>query len=79
MVSTKAFPVIYGPKKLFGQLGVCSQKFKVTRDPALAELKSALKKRIEKLTSEIESNAELATGLCFGMDYIVEAKRRVPH
>ena len=77
VVSMKAFPVIYGAKKLLGQLGVCSQKFKATRDPALAELKAGLRRRMEKLTSEIEANVELGTGLCFGMDYIVEAKRRV--
>lgn len=74
IVKSQAFPVIYGAKKLIGQLNVCTQKFKITPDPALIELQAALKKRVEGLTREIKANIELQTGLCFGMDYVVEAK-----
>ena len=73
VLHSQLLPVVMGPRKLHSQLSVCTQYLDELDDSDLDGLARAMRERVSQLTRRIDVNDELAAGLCFGADYLIEA------
>ena len=78
VVRAASLPTVYGADKLLGQLDVCQHKLDMAGAAVSTAVRAGLEARVAELSAAIRADPELAVGLCFGQDWVVEARWSEP-